>query len=182
MNLLFRIANLYIPNFIKKRELKKLFRLTATAFGETMPSLDTLNYDKCLAEYAQFSQNAVDHFFAQGKDIQPVQEQLFRLASEYGTLWRKRFAVVSIDDVMQAASLLYRTIGIDFWGTERGDIKISTCFFSSFYSPQTCIVISSLDAGIMAGLSDGATLLFTRRITEGFDTCCAHLKQKEFHL
>ena len=82
-------------------------------------------------------------------------------------------------EVMRAGRVLYRAIGIEFRGTEQGRIEIGECVFSKHYSPVTCRVISSLDAGIMAGLSDGKSLSFSQRITEGFDSCKAQMSVEE---
>ena len=69
----------------------------------------------------------------------------------------------TINDVMSASRLLYRILGIDFHGTEQGTIMISKCFFSRTYSSSTCHVISSLDAGMIAGLSGGGAMCIFRK-------------------
>ena len=76
---------------------------------------------------------------------------------------------------MALGRLVYAAIRIDFRGTELGDVTVNRCFFSSFYSAQVCQVISSLDAGLLAGLTGGAQLTFSERITEGADRCRACL-------
>jgi hypothetical protein len=105
---------------------------------------------------------------------------LFQQACEYGKLWRKRFDISNMNEVMRAGKILYGAIGIEFCGTDRGTIEIGKCFFGQFYSPATCKVVASLDAGIMAGLSGGAILSFSQRLTEGFSFCKAQLCSKEF--
>jgi hypothetical protein len=84
-----------------------------------------------------------------------------------------------MNEVMRAGRVLYRAIGIEFRGSDQGLIEIGECFFSKYYSPATCSLISSLDAGIMAGLSDGKELSFSQRITEGFNSCKAQMREKE---
>jgi hypothetical protein len=180
MNLLLRIAEKQLPVFIRKRELKKLFHLTALAFGSEIPSMDGLSYDECLVEYAHFTETAIDQCITRGENIRNIQDRLFQQAYEYGKLWRKRFGISNMDEVTKAGKILYHAIGIEFYGTDRGTIKISKCFFSQFYSLATCKVVASLDAGIMAGLSGGAILSFSQRITEGFSFCKAQLCSKEF--
>jgi len=180
MNLLMRIAGRRLPSFIKKRELNKLFQLTALAFGNEIPSLNGLSYDEILAKYAQFTKTSVDQCIARGDNIREIQDRLFHQACEYGKMWREKFDISDMNDVMKAGKILYRAIGIEFMGTESGAIRIGSCFFSQFYSPSTCQAVGSLDAGIMAGLSGGSILSFSRRITEGFSFCKAQLCSKEF--
>jgi hypothetical protein len=50
-------------------------------------------------------------------------------------------------------------------------MTVSSCYFSSVYSPETCGVLSALDDGIFTGLSGGGRLRFSRRITDG-SACC----------
>ena len=52
-----------------------------------------------------------------------------------------------------------------------GEITISRCYFSSFYSPEVCRVMSAMDRGLLAGLAGGGELVFIQRITEG-QPCC----------
>jgi hypothetical protein len=179
MNLLLRMAGWRIPAIIKKRELDKLVHLTSSAFGVEAPPMGGLSYDERLAGYARFTRTAVDRSIARGGNPRDIQDRLFQGAFAYGKRWRKRFGVSNRAEIMKAGRILYRAIGIDFRGTDGGSIEIKQCFFSGYYSPATCGVISSLDAGIMAGLSGGETLSFSRRITEGSEVCRARLGSKE---
>jgi hypothetical protein len=179
MSIRLALAEKYIPEFVRKRELRNLFQHTARAFDSPAPSLDGLTFDECLRAYAIFTKTSVEQAIHRDAEIADVQLRLFRQAFEYGTLWRKRFGITTMNEVMRAGRILYRAIGIGFRGTDRGEIEIEACFFSAHYSSATCRVISALDAGLMAGLSDGGWLTFSRRITEGFESCKAQLSMKE---
>jgi len=87
---------------------------------------------------------------------------------------RKELRISSSEEFMAAARLLYHIIGIDFNGKKTGQITIRKCYFSQFYSEDVCRLISSLDGGILAGLS-GKTgkLEFLDRLTSGADCCIA---------
>jgi hypothetical protein len=76
---------------------------------------------------------------------------------------------------MAISRVLYRMLDIDFRGDARGDVVISRCYFSSFYSGQVCGVMSAMDWGLLAGLANGGELAFSSRITEGESFCRAHL-------
>lgn len=179
MSIRLLLAEQYIPEFLRKRELKNLFQRTAAAFDDTAPSLDRLTLDVCLSAYARFTKTSVEKAILRDVQMADVQDRLFQQAFEYGTLWRKRFGITTMNEVMRAGRILYRAIGIGFRGTNHGEIEIESCFFSKYYSPATCKVISALDSGLMAGLSGGRSLTFSRRITEGFDSCRAQLSIKE---
>jgi hypothetical protein len=176
MNLLFQISSLYLPEFIKKKELMNLFRITAFAFDRSTPSIAGLSYEQCLITFAQFTQTEADYLKAAGKELQPIQATLYEGACKLGARFRKRFGVTTTRDVMTASKFLYHLLGIHFDGTEQGTATISRCFFSRYYSPATCKVISSLDAGLLAGLSAGGKFSFSERITEGYDCCKAQLQ------
>lgn len=173
MTLLFRISKIYLPAFLKKRELKNLFHITASAFDRTVPSMEGLTFKDCLAEFARFTKSEVDQLIIRGEDLQTIQDRMFHGAYDFGDKFRKRFRVSTTRDVMAVSRLLYGVLGIDFQGTDQGTIKISKCYFSNIYSSSTCRVIASLDAGMIAGLSGRGGMTFSERITEGSECCKA---------
>jgi hypothetical protein len=179
MNVLFKISEMYIPSFLKKRELMKLFRITASAFETTVPSMAGLSFEECLEEFAHFTKKEVDHSINKNGEIQKIQDRLYQGAYEFGNKFRKRFRVSSIGDVMAVGRLLYGILGINFQGTTQGTITISKCLFSHTYSSSTCRTISSLDAGMIAGLSGGGIMAFSGRIKDGFESCKAQFILKE---
>jgi hypothetical protein len=178
MNFLFHFSKIFIPEYMKKRELMNLFHLTALAFERTIPPTFGLSFDDCLVVFAHFTKSEVDRAM-RGGDLQTIQDLLYQGAYEFGNKFRKKFRVSTTRDVMEASRFLYKILGIDFKGTEKGTITISKCFFSQHYSPSTCRVISSLDAGMIAGLSGGGGLSFSERITEGSTSCNAQFIFKE---
>ncbi|HEY6950809.1 MAG TPA: hypothetical protein VI758_00295 [Bacteroidota bacterium] len=179
MNLLGTIASIYVPAFIKKRELINLFAMTGSAFGSEVPALAELSFNECLTEYASYTKMVVEHSVDRLHNLGGSRQQLCRGAFELGSRLRKRFGVESVKDVMRACRILYKCIGIDFTGTPQGDITIHSCFFSRFYSDQVCGIISCIDKGLVAGLSGGGRLTFTQRITEGFGACKANYVPQE---
>jgi hypothetical protein len=175
VNVLVKIAETYVPPFLKKKELRNLMDLTASAFGSVAPVTNGLSFDECLAAFAQFSRSEVEKAIVCKSDLNVIKVQLYRNAYRLGERFRKMFSVSRIEDVMAVSRLLYRMLGIEFAGTAQGTVTIARCSFSAVYAPEQCNVMSSLDAGILAGLSRGGVLTFTQRITEGFDCCKARL-------
>lgn len=173
MNLLFRISKIYVPAFVKKKELMNLFEITASAFEKTVPPMEGLSFEECLTQYAHFTKSEVDKLNIHGEGLQTIQDLLYQSAYEFGHKFRKQFRISTARDVMEVGRFLYKILGIEFKGTDKGAITISKCFFSQHYSPSTCHVISSLDAGMIAGLSGGGVMKFSERITEGSKSCKA---------
>ncbi len=175
MGLLLIFSKLGVPQTIQRQKLEDLFRFTAEAFNAASPPLRGLSLEECLRQYALFTREQADNTL--WKDDQAgVQARLFDSAAQFGRQIRTAFGVRKAEDVMEAGSLVYRLLKIEFQGKPAGDIAIKRCFFSAYYTPEVCRLISSLDAGLLAGLSAGGKLTFSQRITEGQSECRAHLE------
>ena len=64
-------------------------------------------------------------------------------------------------------------LAIDLRTDQQGNVVVDRCAFASWYSPGVCRLMSSLDAGLIAGLTHGGRLTFSERITEGRPRCLA---------
>ncbi len=179
MNLLFKFARIRVPAFLKKRELENLFTLTAKAFDRRMPSTTGMSFDTCLETYARFTENAVTEISDRDGGLARAGEKLRLNAYSLGRRLKNLFGVSTHEDVMKAARLLYRIMGIDFQGSPEGEITVTRCFFDRHYSSRTCKVMSSFDEGVLAGLSGDGNLTFLQRRTEGHSCCKAHFNFKE---
>lgn len=175
----FTLLDLYAPTFIKRRALEELFSRTAAAFESTVPKARGRSYDERLRQYALFTCAQVEDVSRRGGDMNAIQDRLYERALRMGVALRKLFRVTDLDEATALSRTLYHMIGIDFRGTPDGEVVINRCYFSRFYTAEVCRVISSLDAGILAGLSGGAQLQFYQRLTEGSDRCRACLLWKE---
>ena len=170
MILLLRILVSFAPAALKKREMQNLFRISASAFRCAAPGIAGLSFDECLSEYARFTRSATVNLRSPGGDREGVRERLFQGGRTLGGRIRRLCLIATIEDAASAMTILYSTIGIDA-GSESRALTVSSCYFSSVYSPETCSVLSALDDGIFAGLSRGGRLKFDRRITDG-SVCC----------
>lgn len=179
MNLLATVAQFYLPAFIKKKKLQELFELTADGFQSDMPATKGLSYDECLSAYAQFSKAKAEELLKQPNKTEEVTKRLFLNAYQMGEKLRTDFRVKTQADVIRLSKILYRILKIDFAGNASGEITIRRCFFSEFYSPEICGIISSLDEGVAAGLSGGGRFVFKERITEGKSCCQATFYMKD---
>jgi len=174
MNTLLAVAQIYIPNFIKKKKLIELFQLTADSFQSDMPIIKNLSYDECLKAYANFSKTKAKEIINSKANIDVVKNRLYQNAHQLGKKLRKDFRIKTYSDVILCCKIIYKILKIDFTGKLNGNVNIKYCFFSQFYTPDVCEIISSLDNGLAAGLSDGGELVFKERITEGAKCCSAN--------
>ena len=171
----------HMPVSAKRRALLQLFRATAAAFQADMPPLSGLSWEQCLLAYAQFTAQEAAAALREGGDLAELQERLYRHAYSLGRTPGRLLGVHSVDDVMALGRVLYDVLDIDFHGSacgngsgsSWGEITISRCYFSAFYSPATCRLMSAMDRGLLGGLAGGGELVFTERITAGWPCCRA---------
>lgn len=171
MNILLRILPRNLPAFIRKEILAALFQVTADAFECPAPTFQHLSYDETLRAYALFTKQQAEIALQSERDIPAVKTQLYEKAYPLGARARKWFRVARTEEVMALAQALYRAIGVEMLGSSQGNVTVTRCYFSQFYSGPVCDVISALDDGVFSGLSGGGRLVFSKRLTEG-RTCC----------
>jgi len=179
MNLRLSIARIYLPTFVKKKKIQELFELTAEAFQSDLPAIKKLSYNDCLKAYAHFSKTKAGEAIKLHKNTQAVKQRLYRNAYRMGEKLRKDFRIETQVEVLRLSKILYKILKIDFTGYTSGEVIIKRCFFSQFYTPDVCGIISSLDEGVAAGLSAGGRLVFKERITEGNECCQAIFFRKD---
>jgi hypothetical protein len=179
MNLRLAIAGIYLPDFIKKKKIQELFTLTAEAFQSNLPEIKNLSYHNCLNTYAGFTKKKAEEVIKSHTDREEIKKRLFKNACRLGEKLRQTFRIKTPSEVFALSKILYRLLGIEFTGKPSGEVIIKRCFFSQFYTPEICKIISALDEGMAAGLSGGGRLVFDKRITEGKDCCRATFYFKE---
>ncbi len=106
-------------------------------------------------------------------------EALFRVGRELGEESRRRLGVENPYDVVKAAKILYRVLGIEFnvrWVDDiRGVMTVNRCALAKEYSELTCQVLSAADEGVMSGLASNATMRFKEKLTDGSSACIAEI-------
>lgn len=179
VNLLRWIPPGFVPAFIRKQAVRKLLQLSAEAFGAPAPSLQGLSYDDSLRAFALFTRDEAEKALSSGIDMGSIEETLFGRAFTLGASCRRWFRIKEFTDAMAAARMLYGFCRIDFHIANNDEICVSGCYFSRYYTGEVCKVIASLDAGLLAGLTGGRRLSFSRRITEGATACIGHLAKED---
>lgn len=174
MSLLVSVLQIHTPDYVKKRALMQLFSYTAAAFEAEVPPVAGLDWQESLAKYARFTQTLAEQRLRDGREVEAVAQRLYRNAVAMGQLHSKWLRLGTVADVMVIGRVLYRILATDFRGDARGEVVINRCYFSRFYSYEVCRLMSAMDRGLFAGLSNGGELAFSSRITEGQPCCRAH--------
>ena len=152
-------------------QLQLLLNVTARAFDRKGKQIWHLPYQRALEEYEAFSENAMRLSHADP-------QRLYQKAYELGSRIRQLTGFTDNSDLRQLIFFLYRNINIRMDGGIPGEITVSSCYFSRFYTPEQCALMSYTDSGIMAGLWGGGHLHFTQRITEGCEHCTAVFRRE----
>jgi hypothetical protein len=163
----------HTPVIVRRQALVQLFRATAAAFQADMPRLSGLSQEQCLLAYARFTAEQAEAALRQGDDLPGLQARLYENAYRLGRLPGRLLRVQGVDDTMTLGRFLYGILDIDFEGSANGEITIDRCYFSNYYSPEVCRLMSAMDRGLLAGLAGGGDLAFSQRITEGHACCRA---------
>ena len=164
-----------IPDPVRRWVLRTLFRATADAFGTPMPDLRGRSADAILTTYSAYTDEHARGVLHDPARRAFVERRLRENTERLGRRVRLALGIRTTKDVLEIAHRLYRLIGIDLTGDEQGRVVVTRCAFAAAYSPEVCRVMSASDAGLMAGLTGGARLTFSERITNGSPACLATL-------
>ncbi len=182
MNFVLKFLSLYTPDFLKKRELQKLYDIAAYGFSCDTPYVNGKSFNDCLEDFALFTREQSLKALEEKQDISAIRRRMYKGAYQYGVKIRHVFHITSYKEILKVCKFLYKNIFSEFSGNENGGISIKECFFSEYYTPEICRITSALDAGILAGMQGGGYLVFSARITEGHNSCKACLLEKEKQL
>jgi hypothetical protein len=177
VSLRLRALEIHLPGWVARSALRRLFAETASAFACEPEDVRGLGRRELLERYVAFSATCAERALAGDPDLDEVSRRMWRNASAMGASLRRRLGVRSRADEVRAARLAYRMIGIDLRADELGRVEVDRCAFARRYSPAVCRVMSSLDAGLIAGLTRGGVLEFSERISEGRPRCVARISR-----
>lgn len=173
MNIRLAAAEFHLPRRLRERGFRRLFTLAARAFGCDAVFVSGLPYGGMTEEFAMFTAKQSLKCLKDDASASEAARRLRESAFDFGREIRSVLGLKTRSEVMRAARLLYRILGIDFRGASDGGIIIAKCGFARFYSPDICEFISALDEGMLAGLAGGGTLSFKGRITGDLPSCTA---------
>jgi hypothetical protein len=175
MSLRLRALEFHVPDVVARSALRRLFDATVAAFGCEPEDLDGLDHRALLKRYASFTSTCAERALAGRTDLDTVSRRIRAHAYALGTALRRWLGVRTRADALRAVRIAYRMIGIDLRADEHGYVTVDRCAFAERYTPEVCRLMSALDAGLIAGLTDGGRLAFSERITEGRPRCLARI-------
>ena len=142
-----------------------------TAIGEKDPAVTADSEIEKKADVNVASKNS-NTKQSMGNDL--LCATLFRDAARLGRRIRRISGLSSTSDLEKLIFMLYRNIGIEMTGSLPGEITVSKCYFSRYYTPEQCRIMSYVDSGIISGIMGGGRLKFSQRITDGCQCCNAN--------
>ncbi|MBI5679722.1 MAG: L-2-amino-thiazoline-4-carboxylic acid hydrolase [Methanobacterium sp.] len=194
MSFRLKIASLWLPEYILKKELDKVARVTIEGFNDVLKQHaperigEIATKDKNLegpieerrAAMAMAHNNRVKlliDVLGYENAIKIGREAMFKVGCKLGQEARQRLGVGnSFKDLELAAKILYKILGIDF-KIENSDgklfMKVNRCYLSKYYSSESCMVLSAADEGVVHGLNENMSMIFKERITAGAQECIA---------
>ena len=155
----------HTPPFVRRLALQILMNATARAFRMHGKRLWTLPWRDGLRLYAEYTRAR--------PNVDP--EALYSVSYTLGQRLRHITGLTDPRDLRRLVFWLYSGIGISMGGKLPGEVSVSGCFFSDYYTPAQCAMMSNMDSGIVGGIMGGGKLIFTQRITEGAPCCKARL-------
>ena len=158
------------PGFLRAACIKRIAKLTAEAFGSAPRKVSSLDH------FAALTVGLAENALRPGAETAKIEERLSLGAQRLGRKVRSWLGITSMEEAMAVARALYGILEIDFRADAAGRFAVARCRFSSCYSPAVCRLISSVDQGLVAGLTGGARMTFTRRITEGAAFCAGEVQ------
>ena len=147
-------------------ELQILLNLAARSFHTKGKTIWHLPPERALLEYALFTKESMRRCVAEPGS-------LYGNAFRVGQRLRRISGFTDGEDLERLVFYLYRNLQIAMSGRLPGTLKVCDCYFSAFYTPEQCALMSHMDSGVIAGLYGGGRLAFSLRITEGCAECRA---------
>ncbi len=170
------VYNLLSSDFGARFELRTLIRRTAKTFGVDVPKTAGQTTEQLLGIYAQLTSDAAMHALQTEQDPELLHQRLYRMTYRLGCSLRRWLRPQNEQECAAILVALYRNIGITISEEGEREFCVHKCYFSSFYTPEVCSVISAIDQGIFAGIYQGGKLVFRERITEGHEVCSAYMQ------
>jgi hypothetical protein len=191
-----RLASTWLPEWEVKISLQRISELTDHALSTLIkdrtpvatagfiPPLKLLagsidDRRAAMASNHNVLVHALTKAIGEKQTLELGREALFKVGLKIGEESRIRLRVGDgMDDLIRAARVLYRVLGIHFTVQERDDgveIEVNRCALSNWYTENTCRVLSATDEGVLRGLNHRVGMRFDRMITSGFPTCIARV-------
>ena len=195
MSIRLKIASFWLPDFILKRELDNVAMKTIGGLDDLLkqyvPGKIAINNEilrGSLEERRSIMANAHNkrvkiliQELGNEKAVKIGRNVMFEVGYKLGQEARRKLgARNSFEDLELAARILYKVLGIEF-KIENKDgnmiMMVNRCALSKYYSPESCMILSAADEGVVRGLNENMGMQFKERITEGAHECIACISE-----
>ena len=188
------------PRYIISRELVHVSDLTTAALEslledyapeafaeiareELQPSGTIEERRSAMAKKHAIQVRALEKAVGRDKAVAMGRDALFAVGRSLGRETHDKLGMGDTPrDLVRAARIMYRILGIEFRVEWLGDAKakliVERCALAKEYSELTCSVLSATDEGVIAGLNPGASMKFEDKMTGGCARCIAAIEFK----
>lgn len=194
MSIRLKIASLWLPDFILKRELDNVANDTIKGLKDVLKQyapqkIEEINkkdvklkgkLEERREKMAKIHNDYIKMLIEElGYDdaIKIGRDAMFKVGYELGQEARQKLGVGhDFEDLELAAKILYKILGIEFKIENKGKdiiMIVNRCTLSKYYSPEACRVLSAADEGVVRGLNKNMDMKFKERITDGASECLA---------
>jgi predicted ArsR family transcriptional regulator len=168
-NALEALVNKYSPN--SKGEISKK---EAVSGGNLKQRRDAMSL-----KHAKLVDSLVE-VLGKEEAIRLGREAMFKIGEKLGNETCQKLGVgESLQDLIRAAKILYRILGIEFeveiQSPSTATLIINRCALAANYSELTCQVLSATDEGTIRGLNKNMNMTFTEKITGDQPRCRAKI-------
>jgi len=198
MSLQLRLAVLWTPPPLQRQELDRVARVTTAALDALLEEHAPLSLDRVRQGDTPQSGTLAQRRAAVGQAhsrrvaalvqalgpeqaVESGRAALFAVGRQLGQEVRSRLAVgSSAADLLRAARVLYRVLGIAFtvrWQDGRpAFLCVHRCALAAHYAAVTCAVLSATDEGVVQGLNPDVGMRFQECMAAGAERCLARLE------
>ncbi len=199
MGLKLRMASFWTPQWVLRSEIDQVAEITVKCLDQLLLKYAPSNLNSIRQEELKIQGNlekrrklmatahnvrvrALIHAVGYDEALKIGRNALFEAGLKLGREARERLHVGdSFQDLIQAARILYRVLGIEFEINQQGEyinLIVKKCSLSHYYLPETCRILSAADEGVVQGLNENIHLNFTERMTDGCSECIAHIHKE----
>jgi hypothetical protein len=198
MSIRLKLASLWLPDFILKKELDNVAKKTIKGLNnlleeyasekiETIIKKDevlkgSIESRRSIMAMAHNKRvNILIQELGYEKAVEIGRIAMFEVGRNLGKEARRKLGVGdNFKDIETAAGILYRILGIEFKIENKNGnsvMVVNRCSLSKYYSGEACMILSAADEGVVRGLNEKLCMQFKERITKGAQKCVACISE-----
>jgi len=189
MNIKLKLLSIWTPKFILIRELEKTTTVTNEYLDRLIMDCSGSPPDEkvykgnledrraCMAEGHNLRVKILIDILGREMAYTLGKVEMFNAGLLLGQTTKEIFGIGNdVEDTINASKILYRILGINCFTEIQRDkiiLWVKSCDLAQYYTPETCLIMSHADKGVLKGLNKNMELEFVERITSGSEYCKA---------